>query len=381
MSGHNRLPVLPMPAIQRWGAVLADVAACPLALCPQFPQVARRHEAWWRHGVLDRPLFMAEVNPDPDRPVRRRLELLSRPDEWLRAKQQDLMQVVRIGDALPSVRVDFGAVMLGGLVGGRTEFQSDTTWTHAFIDDDWSNAPSFTLDESRPWWRLLLTLTRMVSEDARGRYLLRTPDLGGSCDVLLNLRGSTELCVDALERPERLVQALDALYPTWHRAFTSLYDTATAGGAGIIHWLGLWSERPYVVPACDFNYLIGPEAFQRIALPDIVRQAATAGRAVFHLDGPGAARHVESLLDAPEIDAIQFVPGEGTPSTLPWVGMFRRIQSRGRSLLITTPIGEVAELMRRLRPEGLALQVNGACSVEHACDVFAQYSRYYGAEN
>ena len=67
-----------------------------------------------------------------------------------------------------------------------------------------------------------------------------------------------------------------------------------------------------MIPACDFNFLIGPREFERLFLPDIARQAATAGRAIFHLDGPGAARHIDALLDLPELQAIQFVPGAGT---------------------------------------------------------------------
>lgn len=356
-STLTHLPVHPIAALAEWERRLTQVAALPLEFCPEFPQIARRFEAWWARDCLDRPLLIGAANAHPARPITRRLELLGQPAAWFEAKLQDLHQLHRVADALPHVRVDFGPVLLGGLVGGQIEYGADTTWTHPFIKDDWSNAPDGTIPDNHPTWHRLRQLTQLIAADCPGRYLLGTPDLGGSADVLLNLRGSSGLCVDAIDRPALVRDSIDALYPAWHRVFTELYRLGLAGGGGLIHWLQIWSSRPYLIPACDFNFMIGPDEFTSLCLPDIARQAATVGRAVFHLDGPGAARHIDALLEVPEIQAIQFSPGTGTPSALAWVEMFRQIQDRGRAVYIFAPAGEVLALADALRPEGLALAV------------------------
>ncbi|MCW5559694.1 MAG: hypothetical protein KIT22_17905, partial [Verrucomicrobiae bacterium] len=278
---------------------MRQVAASSLEFCPDFPAIAARYKAWWHQALVDRPVFQASYNTRPERPITRRLELLEDGEAWLAAKRLDVAQTRFLGDALPHVRADFGPVLLGGMLGGRLEFGSDTGWTHAFIGDDWSNAPDWTLREDNPWWGLLRARAEEAARDAAGRYLLCTPDLGGSADVLLNLRGAQALCLDVLTQPERIPEALDGIYPAWHKAFSMLYEMATAHGAGLTHWLGIWSDAPYVVPACDFNFLIGQADFERLCLPDIARQAATVGRAVFHLDGPGAAKHIDALLEVP----------------------------------------------------------------------------------
>lgn len=347
----------PIEELEQWSLSLHRVSSSGLQLCPQFPVLARRHEAWWNHDLLDRPLFLGTANTNPSQAITRRLELLHDPDAWLAAKQADMRQTQYVGDALPNIRVDFGPVMLGGLLGGAVWFESDTTWTEAFIKDDWSNAPGGCIPDDGPWWNLLRLLLARVAEDAAGRYLLCTPDLGGSADLMLNLRGSSQLCVDVVDQPQRVRAAIDAVYPAWRRAFCELYRIATAAGAGLIHWLGLWSDVPYMIPACDFSFMIGPEAFERVCLPDIARQAATVGRAVFHLDGPGAARHIDALLEVPHIQAVQFTPGSGAPSALPWVEMFRKIQQKGRSVLIVAPAEEVMQLCDALNPRGLAFLV------------------------
>jgi hypothetical protein len=369
------LPIAPIPGAAEWEKQLQQIARGSLEFCADFPTIARRFEAWWAQEIIDRPIFLGAANRNPQQPITRRLELLEQPERWLEAKFQDLLQTHCVGDALPSIRVDFGPVLLGGLLGGRVTFDSDTTWTHALIGDDWSNAPDWTIPDDGPWWGLLQELTRRTAEHAAGRFLVRTPDLGGSGDVLLNLRGSAALCTDVIDNPSRVREAVDAIYPSWQRAFSTLYRITLERGAGIIHWLGIWSDRPYMIPACDFNALIGPRPFETLFLPDIARQAETAGRAIFHLDGPDAARHIDALLEVLAIQAIQFTPGAGTPSALAWVDMFRKIQRRGRSLFIVCPDEEVLELCEALPPQGLAIMVEGSLSPEDLDALFAAFER------
>jgi len=378
MATVTHPPVAPMPELPQWEAGLRRVAAQPLEFRPDFPEVAQRYEAWWAHDCLDRPVFMATANTNPARPLGRRLEWVGRPDAWFEQKMADLRQTHRAGDALPHVRADLGPVCLGAMLGADTEVGADTLWTRAFIDDAWANAPNWSFPEASPWFDTLRALAERAAQEAPGRFLVCTPDLGGAADVLLNLRGSSELCMDAIAQPERIREAVDALYPAWHKAFAELYCAAVSRhGAGLVHWLTLWSDKPYVVPACDFNFLIGPAEFESLFLPDIARQCATVGRAVFHLDGPGAARHIDALLEVPQLDAIQFTPGAGTPSALPWIDMFRKIQARGRSLLVFVPAGEVLELCEALSPKGLALQVEGIDDPGRLDALFAEFRRSY----
>ncbi|MBN1992438.1 MAG: hypothetical protein JW953_07010 [Anaerolineae bacterium] len=374
-------PIIPLPEQSRWAQTLGQIAAAPLEFCLNFPLIAQRFEAWWNQDMLDRPIFIASANANPERPLTRRLELLDQPQAWLQAKLADLRQLHRVGDALPFIRIDFGAVLLGSLLGARREVGADTSWTHAFINDDWSNAPDWTISDDNADWQLLQTLLQRVADGAKGRYLVCTPDLGGSADVLLNLRGSGPLSLDMIDQPGRVQTALESIYPAWHRAFTALYQNTVGREAGVIHWVQLWSNQPYVVPACDFNALVSPQHFRELFLPDIARQAATMGRAVFHLDGPGATRHIDALLELSTLQAIQFTPGAGTSSALAWVEMFHKIQQQGRSVLVICPANEVLALGAALHPKGLAIWVDSALTPVELDDLFGQFCRQYGARS
>lgn len=372
------LPASSVGELQRWHETLVEIAAEPLEYCPEFPQIARRWEAWWHHELIDRPLLIGAANSNPSRRITRRLELLNDPDAWFDAKFQDMMQLHRVGDAVPHIRTDFGPVFLGALFGGQLEFGANTSWTHAFIDDTWSNAPDWTIQTQERWWKLFCELTDRVAKDAVGRYVLCTPDFGGSADVLLNLRTAEALCMDLVVQPDVVRRSIDAIFPAWWEAYATVYRTAMAEGAGVIHWLGVWANVPYLIPACDFCCMISPDSFQDLCLPDIERQSAGIGRAVFHLDGPEAARQIDALLDATSIQAIQFTPGDGSPSTLRWMEMFKRIQSRGRSLLIICPPDEVLAVCDELEPEGLAFLLDTPISVKDLDALYGALCSKYG---
>lgn len=377
-KAYRHPPVKPFSHREVWTANLARVRDRGLALCPDFERIAARFGAWWAHDCLDRPVFIGHTHAGCGRDVCKRTDLiLGDETTWFDAKKADMLASHRVGDALPNLRVDFGPVLLGGLLGGRMEFTPSTSWTHPFIHDDWSNAPSGAITANQGLWHRLRDLLEVVSANAAGNYLICSPDLGGSADVLLNLRGSGPLCLDVIERPNVVRRTIDGFYDAWHRAFGVLYDVSTVYGAGLIHWLEIWSSQPYMIPACDFNYMIGPDAFNELCLPDIARQVASVGRGVFHLDGPGAARHIDALLEVPMLDAIQFVPGSGQPSLLPWVDMLRKIQAKGRPVIVAAPHEEVLSLCDLLKPEGLAFMVHGGTRDELDA-VYAAVERRFG---
>ncbi len=362
----------------QWKTTLQALSRQPLDLCPDFPRLAQRYEAWWQQECLDRPLLIGLANKNPSRPITRRLDLLEQPEQWLGVKLEDLSQQARTPDTLPNIRVDFGAAALGALLGAKTDFASDTTWTHSFINDDWSNGPEWVINPDNRWWKVMLRLLDEAAQRAKGRFLVCTPNLGGASDVLTNLRGATETCTDVLEQPQRLIEAMIRLQPAWLQAFCELYRRVLGHGAGLVHWHLLWSEIPYVISECDLSYSLGPEDYARICLPDIERQAQTTGRSIYHLDGPGSTRHIDRLLEIPQIKAVQYTPGAGAPSAVAWLEMFQKIQREGRSVLIYAPIGEVMELASSLKPEGLAIAIEGPAMPEQLQAVFAQWiSRFH----
>ena len=264
--------------------------------------------------------------------------------------------MVWLGASVPHVRVDVGPVSLAAMVGAPIFFdgRTQTSWHTqilAGMEDGLAARPQL----SGPWFGRIRDLLRRTAEDGRGRYLVCLPDLSGAIDTLANLRGSEALAFDLVDDPESVLALADHLVGIWEEVFACFYRTILDAGSAPVQWLHAWSDVPYTLPTCDFNALIGPQAFAEICLPSLRKQAAMAGRCLFPLDGPDAARHAPVLAEAEEITAVQFTPGSGTPSALAKLPMLRSLQEAGKPILVVCPSAEVPGMLRGLDPRGLAL--------------------------
>ena len=106
---------------------------------------------------------------------------------------------------------------------------------------------------------------------------------------------------------------------------------------------------------CDFAIMVSPEMFDAFILPALEEEADYLDHSVYHYDGPGALRHLDSVLGIKSLDAIQWVPGAGAPRVSTWIRLLRRIQAKGKLLVLSCESWEVEPLLSELEPEGLLL--------------------------
>jgi hypothetical protein len=98
-------------------------------------------------------------------------------------------------------------------------------------------------------------------------------------------------------------------------------------------------------------------------------------RSIYHLDGPGSLKHLDSLLALPELDGIQWVPGAGSAPMSEWIELLQKIQKAGKKLLIICEKHEVEKIVRELKPEGILIET--ACgSVKEAEDLVADVRKW-----
>ena len=350
----------------RWAGRLAEIASKPLATCPDFPRIARRWEAWWRFEA-DRPLLVASVEKPADIRRDKAFDLLDDPDAWLAVRRAQLEHTHFVGEMVPSIRVDLGPVATAALLGAplRFAFEENTAWQSPIIED-WSRDAVADLDCDNRWLRILVALAERTAEDAAGNYLISMPDLSGAADIVVNLRGTERMLMDLYDQPDAVRAGIGKAVDAWEQSFVMLYDAALSRGAGLTTWLKAWANEPYTVPTCDFNAMLSPEQFETFCLPSLAEQGRRAGRCLFHLDGPDAARHADALAADPDITAIQYTPGAGTPSAVAMLEMLRRIQSARKPLWLFCPADEVPALIDALDPRGLVLCPQGLRSPQEA---------------
>ncbi len=340
-----------------WSEQLCALRAEPLEFCPRFPEIAARWERWWNFSA-ERPLLIAAAPTGAGIYRGKAFHLIDRPVEWLAAQRLQLEHTHFVADTLPRIRADIGPVSIAAFLGAPLTLSEpeQTSWQEPIITD-WDNPPNLAFDPENPWLRRVMSLLAIIADDARGRYVVCTPDLTGAIDTLVNLRGPDRMCLDLFDHRDAVMAAAEKIMDAWGPIYTRIMETVLGHGAAITQWLACWSDRPFTIPTCDFTALIGPDDFRECCLPSLRRQAAIAGRLLFHLDGPQAARHAPALAAEPSITAVQYTPGAGTPSALAQIDLLRSLQAAGKPVLVIAPKHEVAELARQLDSRATAILV------------------------
>ena len=99
--------------------------------------------------------------------------------------------------------------------------------------------------------------------------------------------------------------------------------------------------------------------FDALALPTLQSQCQQLDHVIYHLDGPEEIPHLKSLLRIPELDGIQWIPGEHRSNTgdPQWLPLYKQIQDADKLLVLDkVPFSRVHALLDQLSPKGLLIQ-------------------------
>lgn len=337
---------------------------------PELERRLRRHADWFHGELRDGPL--ARVSCWPDRATGLALAERCRPPAddpaalvawWTDAAlviprvEERLGTVHHLGDAYPHHFLNLGPGALAAFMGCRTVPQETTLWQEPLIDD-WARAPELRLYDDNLYWRAARELTTAGIAASRGRWVTSFTDIGGSMDVTSYFRGPERLCTDLVEHPDEVRRSEEAMLRAWFQVYQWQYPLLAADSGGSCGWMGMWYPGRTYPLQCDFSCMISPRMFRDFALPVLRRQADGLDNAIYHLDGPGAIRHLEALCEIPRIRAIQWVPGAGTTHAVAdWLDLYRRILDLGRAVLMPCTEQELDLVFDKLDPDRVAVSI------------------------
>jgi hypothetical protein len=336
-----------------------------------------RMTAWWQ-GTLEGPIvripaLKGQPQPDP----------LPDDTDWeaqyadatlaLRGQEEALRNEHYLTDTAPSLVVS-GGHGLGAYLGCRMEFRRETAWMHPCL-----NTIQDPLDVTRwhqdPHWQRFKNRLATFSAGAAGRYGV-CYYLGGIIQAMALMRGDQPFLMDLLDHPADVDSLRDRLLPEWFSMAEELESLLPKDG-GQWTMFGLWAPGRVTFCECDVACNFSPALFRRFVVPEVRAMARWAEYSIYHLDGPGAVKHLDALLEIPEINVIQWIPGTGSTHTLDWLPLLRRIQTGGKCLWVEcASCQELEVLLDTLNPKGLFIQLypwTGPEQVETACRIAAQH--------
>ena len=352
-----------------------------LAYKPDAAQSCARMEAWWEGQIIDRPaILLTAPKPNP-RPLPQKQHATLR-DWWM-----DVEYVVECGaitaentywagDGLPMFWPNLGPEILSACMGCPLTFGESTSWTTPILHD-WNDIPKLRIDPDSEYLRTLLAMLRLGLDVGRGKFVVGLTDIHPGADLAASFRDPQQLCVDLVDVPEKVHELNRQIF--W--SFFDLYEMQRrilleAGQTCTSAWLPLYcTDGRYYIPSCDFSIMLSTAMYREFFLPELLAEIAWLDRSIYHLDGPGALRHLDTLLDIPKLDAIQFVYGDGAKPASRWMHVFKKIQDAGKNIHVTIEPWEVDVFMENLRPEGVMLQTVAA-SVAEADAILARIAAW-----
>ena len=333
----------------------------------RWSSLAADWTAWWNHDT-DRPMLTASRAINPARKRAAWWGLLPTvpfeitPEEIAEEIWQGILNTEYAGDLFPSAFTNFGPGDVIGFIGGGVVPAHNTTWFNAGI---WEGKglreikPVY--DPDNRWLKRVHAVMRACVEKFDGRALVSFSDLGGNLDIAAPLRDTQTLLMDTLDDPDAVRELVGRITKLWLKYYDDEYEIIRRGGRGCRSWLPLWAPGSTYNLQCDFSYMIGPEQFAELVMPDLEACCEHIEYPFFHLDGPGILTHLDMLLSIPKLRGIQWFAGDwnadrGMPSCK-WTEVLDRILAAGKLIQMHGSFNDFIALAKERPLKNFALDV------------------------
>lgn len=306
----------------------------------RMAQVLENHELWWQ-GKLDRPLVKVTVgNAFPSETGK--APLLSQstctdfrwsPEEILDTIDAGLSSEEYLGDAFPKVNFDsFGPGVLAAFCGARLDNSSGNVW---FFPQEELEIQEIHIryDPENVYAKRIKAIYKAGLEKWDGSVIMGLPDFGGVLDVAATFRGSENLLMDLYDEPDEVLRLTQEAQTAWYEAYKD-FTSVLAPQKCVTDWCGLLSKTSGYVIQCDFSYMIGNPMFRQFVLETLREDTRRLDHTIYHLDGVGELNHLDDVLSLEDLNAVQWVFGDGQPSAEHWLDVYRRIEAAGKRYMV-----------------------------------------------
>ena len=343
----------------------------PIEHIPDWERRIERQDAFWQGEILDRPVVtitLPKAEPEYSPPEKTWDSLRDRWFDAEYAAEKAMAAAMNnryLGDALPHAYPNLGPEVFSSFFGTEMEYGDRTSWSIPNLEN-WAEMDELQFSTDNVYWDKLMEITDVMLEMGQNRFYTGMTDLHPGGDAIAAFRDPAQLAMDLLEHPDEVKVLLRRVTDAFFRTYDAFADRLIESGQAICTWAGIVSSKRWYVPSNDFSCMISNQMFEEFFLPGIAEECEHLEASIYHLDGPNALQHLDSLLELEELDAVQWVYGAGRGPASEWLDVYKRCQDAGKGLQIRMGVEELDTFMEELRPEGLWIGLNGVDSEEHA---------------
>ena len=318
--------------------------------------------AWYEFEIIDRPCIRFAAHNEQ---YNINLSENYTAQQWKRL-WFDVEQVIDVfinsikdkqflAETFPVYWPNIGPDAYASLYGSELVYGEVTSWSRPCVKN-FEDIDKLELDLNNEYAKTIEELTKCALGKCNNRFLVGYTDLHPGMDCVLAWRGVEQLCFDIIENPSQAKRMVDIASRDFIRIFDHYDSMLKANNQPSVTWMEIPSFEKFHIPSCDFATMMSPQQFNEFALPSIEAEVKQADHNVFHLDGKGVAKNIDSLLELPEITAIQWVQGVGEDEPImQWLDLIKKIQSAGKGLVLDIKKDELEGFIEEMNPEGMFL--------------------------
>lgn len=354
----------------------------PIDHIPDWDKRLARQDAFWTGGIIDRPVVtFAVAKPNPKYPWPAEKTYPALRDRWLdpeRMAQRALAGVMNTeygGDALPCCIPNLGPEVFSAFFGCELEYGEGTSWSIPNLHD-WADLDKIQFDADNFYWRHILAMMDALLAVGKGKFYTGITDLHPGGDAIVAFRDPLNMNIDMIEHPAEIKRLLKRINQVYFHVYDVYHHKLTRAGQAIGSWPGIVSTKKWYVPSNDFSCMVSKAMFDDVFLPGIIEECKFMEASVYHLDGPDALRHLDSLLTIKELNVIQWVYGAGHGRASDWMPVYKKCQAAGKGLQLGLAPDEIDFFMENLRPEGLWIGLHGVSTREEGDALVQRLARW-----
>lgn len=324
---------------------------------PNAEKISDKFDLWWKNQNTGAPLMrIIALLDSPSEPLETETESLSPEGRYTDVDELSLrfrnhLRTTRYyASAYPNMSIDLGPGSLALYLGSEPDFKRETVWFKECVTGDLSKQPLPSFDPGSKWFQRHLQMAVRAKELARGKYLVNIPDLIENIDILSAMRGPRNLCLDLRDCPETVmafIERIDSLYFSYYDSFADILRDDR--GRTSFTAFNIWGKGRTAKIQCDFAALIGENDFDYFVKPGLSAIADKLDNAIFHLDGPQAIRHLDSICDIKGLNAVQFthLHRERDGLSPAWyTPIYDKLYAAGKGMIITAAYGGADDWIR-----------------------------------
>ncbi len=323
-----------------------------------WEETKKKWESYWKQENVGRPLMCVVAKKEEAEDLERAAALKSvdMEDKYMNAER--IVERFRyyaethefMAESFPNLSIDFGPGSMAGYVGCDIVFQEKTVWCEHFVKS-WKDVEDIRYDPENKWFKKHLQLFKDVKALVGDDFLIGIPDIMENVDVLSSMRGVQDLIFDLMDEPEEIKRRLNQIQAIYFKYYDQFYDIVKdANGGSCYTVFQIWGPGRTAKLQCDFSALMSPNQFTEFVQEELRKQGKNLDQVLYHLDGPDAIKHMPSLMEIKEIDALQWTSGDhGPDGTMEeWYPIYDQAVTAGKSLWIKVYTGTFDEWIERV---------------------------------